>query len=404
MLKFDLAGAAGIPSCGGGFDSQGRYVPPDESDTGADADVEDFEPSDWRSFAGIDAERVLVGAGEEAASTSDDEIADRFVDGAAWLFDTPDAVDALWGMGTRVLWAAGEALTITGSPGVGKTSVAAQVIGASLGLRSEVLGLPVTECSRVLYLAMDRPRQAKRNLRRFFSAEQRAAFAGRLVVWEGPPFTDFAVDSDAFLELCAAAGLEPGDRVVVDSIKDAAVGLSEDRVGAEYNRSRQKVLRAGVDVLELHHMVKKAGDGPPRSLADVYGSQHLTAGAGSVVLLHGVAGDPVVTLLHLKQPSDDVGPLIVTHATDGTSTVNAGETDVAGLVAAMGKAGATVTDIAVLLFDKRDPSRGDIEKTRRRLNEAVARGVLVRLDGHRGGGSGGRNVTRWYLRAEDAEG
>jgi hypothetical protein len=35
----------------------------------------------------------------------------------------------------------------------------------------------------------------------------------------------------------------------------------------------------------------------------------LTSGAGSVILLNGQPGDPIVSLHHLKQPAAAVGPL-----------------------------------------------------------------------------------------------
>ncbi|WP_055477196.1 AAA family ATPase [Gordonia sp. HS-NH1] len=407
MSRFDgLAGAADMPACGGHFDEQkGKPVvavdPAPEVDEPQDHDANEDAP-----LAAVRAigERVAALVPDDAEDEDETGADDHLIDGAVWLFDEPDAAPALWGSGSRVLWSAGEALTISGPPGVGKTSVAAQVVSGSLGLRDRVLGFPVTECRRVLYLAMDRPAQARRNIRRFFEPEDRERLAGRLVIKQGPPWVDFAVDSDAFVELCARAGLQPGDRVVVDSIKDAAVGLSEDRVGAEYNRARQKVLTAGVDVLELHHMVKRSGDGPPKTLADVYGSQHITAGAGSVVLLHGVAGDQVVTLLHLKQPMDDVGPLFVTHDPTGRSTVDGSATDVVTLVRSQGAKGATATDVAVMLCDTSRPSRSQIEKARRRLTEAVGRGALVKRDGERGGsGDDGRSPTRWFLRAHGDE-
>lgn len=65
------------------------------------------------------------------------------VDGATFILDGPTEVQAVWGEGDQVAWAAGEPLLINGSTGVGKTTIAQQVALARLGLRSEVLGMAV---------------------------------------------------------------------------------------------------------------------------------------------------------------------------------------------------------------------------------------------------------------------
>ena len=93
-----------------------------------------------------------------------------FVGGGAFILDAPDRVPALWGEGDRVLWAEGEALMVCGGPGVGKTTITGQLVRALLA-GGDVLGLPVARRRRVLYLAMDRPRQIARSLRRQFGPE-----------------------------------------------------------------------------------------------------------------------------------------------------------------------------------------------------------------------------------------
>ncbi|MFE0750665.1 AAA family ATPase [Gordonia sp. NPDC058843] len=394
-----LSGAADIPACGGHFTRDGEYVPPDSADevhatnrTTAD------KAGDAAPLAAVRAIREQVSAVFGSDEDDDGSVpATRILDGAAWLLEDAEEVSAVWGSARRVLWSSGEALMVTGISGVGKTSIAAQLLTASVGLRSSVLGFPVTECERVLYLAIDRPKQARRNLRRFFTNDEATRTSGRWSVWQGPPWEDFAVSPQVFLETCCAAGLKPGDRVIVDSIKDAAMGLSEDRVGAGYNRARQLVLAEGIDVLELHHMVKKSGDGPPKSIADVYGSNHLTNGAGSVLLIHGQPGDPVVTMLHLKQPDEDVGPLVVTHTERGDSVVNDKATDVVEIVRRCGAKGATADDVAVVLLDKARPSNADREKAKRRLSGAVKRGQLVEQKGRPGGST--PTPSRWFLAA-----
>ena len=91
--------------------------------------------------------------------------------------------------------------------------------------------------------------------------------------------------------------------VIVDSLKDAAVRLSEDAVGAQWNRARQHLLAQGCQVLELHHSTKRGPAGAPISgVADIYGSTWLTSGCGSIILLTGEPGDPIVSFRHVKQP------------------------------------------------------------------------------------------------------
>ena len=78
--------------------------------------------------------------------------------------------------------------------------------------------------------------------------------------------------------------------VVVDSLKDAAIGLTDDVVGAGWNRARQAAIVAGVQLVELHHsrkLAQGATAGQP-SIDDVYGSTWLTSGTGSVILLTAV--------------------------------------------------------------------------------------------------------------------
>jgi replicative DNA helicase len=317
----------------------------------------------------------------------------RLCAGGTFILDAPDTVPAVWGDGDDVLWARGEALMLVGGPGVGKTTVAGQLVRGRLGLAADVLGLPVRPGRRrVLYLAMDRPQQIARGLRRLFTAEERHQLDERLSVWVGPPPADLAQSTDTLLDLARAAD---ADTVVIDSLKDAALGLTDDQVGAAYNRARQLVIAAGIEVLELHHQVKRGANGSaPNTLADVYGSAWLTAGAGSVVLLAGGAGDPIVELRHLKQPAGDVGPLRVTHNhTAGTSSVWHG-TDLLAMVLAA-PAGITSRIAAQALFSAEKPTPAEEQKARRRLDALVKSGRLRRKDG-RPGGPHGSTPTTWH--------
>lgn len=303
----------------------------------------------------------------------------RLVPGGSFVLDIPDAIPAVWGEGTKVVWAEGEAFTLAGPAGVGKTTLAGQVVRGRLA-GGTVLGMPVAPTSsKVLYLAMDRPRQIARSLRRTLGDVDRVLLDERLVVWVGPPLKDMAEEPETLLRLAEKAG---ADTVVVDSVKDAAVGLSDDRVGAGYNRARQMCLAAGVEVMELHHMVKKGENGAdPTSLAHVYGSAWITAGSGSVALLWGQAGDPVVRWLHLKQPAEEVGPFPVEHDhLAGTSRIQ-DAVDLVVVARSAGKEGTTAKGAACVLFETTKPTPAQKQKAWRRLDGLVRSGYLRRVDG-----------------------
>jgi hypothetical protein len=302
----------------------------------------------------------------------------HFTPGGSFILDTDSTPRALWGEGDQVFWADGEALMISSRQGLGKTTLAQQLALGWGGFDryAQLLGYPIEEGRRVLYLAMDRPRQIARSFRRMVDEDQRAQLDERLIVWQGPPPGDLAKYPSLLLHLCHKAD---ADAVIVDSLKDAAIGLSDDEVGAGYNRARQAALVAGVQVAELHHP-RKAPDSRHAeiTLDDLYGSTWLTSGAGSVILLTGKAGDPIVGLRHLKQPSAEVGPFRVLHNWDtGRSTVWEG-VDLVPLAAQPG--GLSVAAAARALFDTDKPSPAEKEKARRRLESLTDKGLLFVFD------------------------
>lgn len=319
---------------------------------------------------------------------------DRFIAGGAFILDQPAGIPALWGEGDDVLWAAGEALWIVGPSGVGKTTITGQLVRGRLGLADSVLGRPVeTDDRRVLYLAMDRPRQVARAMRRNFGEDHRQVLDDRLVVWPGPPPADLARRPELLLYLANLAG---AGTVVIDSVKDAAVGLCDDEVGAGFNRAVQGALAAGIEVLAQHHQRKGQGN-EPKSLADVYGSTWLTAGAGSVILLWGAPGDLLVELRHLKQPGAEVGPLKIEHDhTTGTSTVWRGFNLLAFL--RHQPKGATARDVAIASTEKQDPTENEVKKAKRSLDKltTVDPPLAHKIDAHVGG-EGGSTGARYYL-------
>ena len=337
------------------------------------------------------AQALVAAEGEPSAQ---DDTPALLVDGATFLLDIPEGVPAIWGAGTDVLWAQGEALLIAGPPGVGKTTLISHVLVSMLGIGGpHVLGLPVAPARKVLYLAMDRPQQIARALSRHVRAEHRATLAEHLVVWKGPPPADLAKHPGALLTLAEQAA---ADVVVIDSLNDAAIGLSEDEVGAGYNRARQLLLARGVEVVELHHTRKPgAGTSSTPSLSDVYGSTWITSGAGSVLLLSGEPGDPIVDMRHLKQPAGEVGPYRLLHDQDTGAMTVEHSTDLYAIAAASGGDGLTAKRAAVAVFEKDNPSRAQIEKVRRKLDRLVKSGALLREDGQEGP-EGGKPTATWH--------
>ena len=324
------------------------------------------------------------------------DIADGYLRPGSFLLDLPPNPPAVWGEGDQVLWAQGEALMIAALPGLGKTTIAGQLVRARLGLDTAVLDLPVLEGKRVLYLCMDRPQQIARSLLRAFDREELADIGDRLVLGWGPPPADVARRPELLAELCASA---QADTLVVDSLKDAAIKLTDDEVGASYNRARQLAITAGTEVLELHHLVKRNAEGKaPSSLADVYGSAWLTAGAGSVMVLVGDPGDPVVRAMHLKQPQEPWGPAWITHDhARGRSSVS-NRVDLLERLAITQV--MTTLSAAQLMYETEKPNRAQVERARRQLDALVRRGLATTTPG-RPGGEGGSGATRYHPALSD---
>lgn len=316
---------------------------------------------------------------------------DRIMPGGI-LLDEPDTPPALWGDGDDVLWAEGEALIICAPDGTGKTTLAGNLTRARLGIGDgNVLGLPVLQGNRnVLYLAMDRPRQARRALRRLFTEPDRKTLDAKLRIWQGPPPSDLAQQPELLAHLAQTAD---ADTIIVDSLKDAALRLSEDATGSGWNRARQLAIATGAELIELHHPRKAQADNKkPSKLEDLYGSRWITSGAGSVISLWGEAGDLVVELTHLKAPATLAGPwqmridpaagsVHLDHAVDLLEQIRRRPD------------GLTAEQAACLLSGAKNPSRSEVEKARRRLVKKTDEGVLYCRPGSRGAG----NPATWFL-------
>ncbi|MEV5942717.1 DnaB-like helicase N-terminal domain-containing protein [Streptomyces sp. NPDC051994] len=335
------------------------------------------------SAAPDDLEGVVAGFARQASAGQAGEggLAGRLLAGGTFILDRPDTVPALWGYGEQVLWAEGEALLIAGPSGVGKTTVAQQVILAAIGVHpGPVLGLPVRRFKRVLYLASDRPQQAARSMARMVRPEDRELLDERLVFWPGPPPSDFIKDPGILLRLCQLAG---ADAVVLDSLKDMAGELASEEGGQAINSAIQRALVEGIEVIGLHHHRKQGGgkDGGKEatSLDELYGSTWITAGAGSVLSLWGSAGEPIVSMRHLKQPAGECGPWKLRHDHPKGRTEVWHQVDILALLKATGSQGLTPAALAVNLYPnpKSKPTTSEVEKARRRLEQYVEQGLAV---------------------------
>lgn len=302
------------------------------------------------------------------------------IDGAEWMFSPDIAVTELWGSGDDILWADGEALMICGPPGLGKSTLAGQLVRAQLGLQSAVLDMPVIPVDRpILYLAMDRPAQIRRSMKRQFGPEERDLIAGRLLVRPGPPIMDMAVDPTLLARMADAVG---AGVVYVDSLKDAVVGLSGDEAGAMYNRARQSLLADGVNICELHHLRKPSVDSAG-GISSIYGSTWLASGAGSVIILSGEPGDLVVRFRHVKTPSNEVGPLrLILNPDTGDFTVQRCDLLVSAKNA--GTDGLTAEGAAKDLYDVGRPTASEKKKAERQLMRLTSLGKLIRTEGLHG--------------------
>jgi hypothetical protein len=295
--------------------------------------------------------------------------------GDKFILDSPAGVPAVWGADSDVLWAEGEPLMVVAGDGAGKTTLAGQLALARIGIGGELLGLPITEGRGVLYVAADRPRQIQRSFRRMVDEGDRKTLHDRLAFWKGPLPFDVACEPERLLEFVQNfAGV---DTLIVDSLKDVAMRLTEDETGAAVNHAIQCVIAADIEVVVLHHQRKQTGDRKAREIADVYGSRWLTAGMGSVVALWGNPGDAIVELRHLKQPADPVGPLALIHDHDAGTTAIHDPVDLLTFVRDAGTNGRTVRDVAEALEPTAEVDRNTVERARRRLTKLASGGLLV---------------------------
>ena len=313
--------------------------------------------------------------------------------GGQFVLDDRATIEPIWGEDEDILWAAGEGLIIAGGIGAGKTTLMAQLLSARLGITTSVLGYPVTPTdTKCLYLAMDRPAQIRRAMRRIFKEQHREAL-GNCAVWEGPPPADVAKRPSILLELCQEAG---ADTIFIDSLKDAAIRLSDDEVGSAVNRALQLCVANGIQTVSNHHNRKAQGDNKkPNKLDDLYGSTWIASGAGSVIYLFGDPGATQVELIHLKQPAAIVGPLNLEHDHEAGTTTALARFDPLAFLRHLPTQTADSHAVAQAMTGKPMVGATDIRKAQRMLDRLAKRGLVRALNQGGQGGPGGSNRTQY---------
>lgn len=316
--------------------------------------------------------------------------APQMTTGESFVFDTTDELLPMWGDGDDVLWSSGESLIIAGSTGVGKSTLAQNVLLASLGIGgTEVLGQPVQQIEgRALYIAADRPPQIRRSLRRMVSESDRAILKEKLLIQNGPPDVVLSRNPDAFASWVIDLGVS---MVVIDSLKDVSTDPANADTALDISRGIGLILAAGIEVVFIHHQRKATSDNrKPTSLDDVFGSAFLTAKAGSVLVLWSKHGSNIVQLHHVKQPANEIGPLEfqVDSQTGAVSLLSA--PDYLTIVKTFSN-GVTCAEIAGHLNQS---GAAAVQNIRHKLNRLVDQGFLERRK------SGGRTAQVRYFVVE----
>lgn len=319
--------------------------------------------------------------------------------GGGAILDQPAVPPVIWGRDKFIAWANGQGTMIASHQGLGKSTIAQQLLLYRIGVRhGDFLGMPVTPLppeKRVLYLAMDRPMQILQSMRRMVSDSDRDVLDDRMRIWDAPlPFKltdDPQRLADWVQEVCPGVG-----DVIVDSVKDLAVGVSNDDVGAAVNIAWQGVIARGIDLLLLHHQRKaQNGAGRLNTLDDTYGSTWLTSGLGSVFALDGEPGAEVVKLKHLKSVMMqlDNTDLRHDHLTGTTMLHQASTVELLDLLNEVGEAGTTAAGAAQAVIGA--AGTAEQKRVRRQLNDLVGKGTAEKIKGNRS--KTGAEPDRWRL-------
>ena len=348
-----------------------------------------------------------------AARAAAGEVSREVLDGEAFIFKEIIEVESFWGRGEVVLWPKDEGLMVSGPQGIGKTTIIQNLLLRRVGIGDgDLYGFPVTVEENpdaiYLYLAMDRPAQARRSIRRMISDNpvDRGIVQRYLRFWAGPLPVNVLTRPEVLLNWATAycGGRVPA-AIFCDSYKDLAVGLSEDKVGAAINLAVQACIQAGAQWVGAHHHRKGSQDqrNAPNSLDDVYGSTWLTSGLGSVLMLWGQAGDDAVTLTQLKEPSEKLHTTRLVHdPATGWLTIDAEEQDAVDpleVIRRAGQLGMTAADLAREV--RGDTRRADVVWSQRLLTRMLRDRTVVEGDLAPPTRAGGRPAQRYRLAEHD---
>lgn len=326
---------------------------------------------------------------DDSENSYDPDWVSLIVDGKTWLTSGPDHPDPLWGDTHTILAAKGQPTTIAGPQGAGKSVFGQRLALGWLGIIPDILGIPITPGDRnVLYLASDRPEQARLSMRRMIADNQLDILEDRMRVWKGPPPEDVAKQPLMLLHMAQAAD---AGYLIIDSAKDVALKLSADEVGAAYNSALQHCVAHAVEITALHHPRKLSGDtrdNPVRVLDDLYGAYWITAGNGSVVYLQPGDFDSY-TLTQLKSPNGTKAEIPYEHVTATGDIRPPSNPDLAGILADAGYDGCSAAHIARCLYKTTEPTQGQKRAVQRALNELAEDGIAER--------TGKTRNTAWRL-------
>lgn len=355
---------------------------------------EQIEPSDPATDAAFDeiANRPDFADGYQPIDNYEDTPPDwvsLIVDGKTWLTSGPDHPDALWGDTNSILAALGQPTTIAGPQGAGKSVFGQRLALGYLGVVDNILGIPIAPgAGNVLYLASDRPEQARLSMRRMVTDDQLDTLQDRLRIWKGPPPEDVAKQPLMLLHMSEASD---AGFIVIDSAKDVALKLSADEVGAAYNSALQHCVAHDIEVVALHHPRKLSGDtrdNPVRVLDDLYGAYWITAGNGSVIYLQ--PGDfETYTLTQLKSPNGHKAEIPYEHDTFTGDVRSPTNPDLTALLEQAGQDGCSAAHIARCLYKTSDPTETQKKAVRRHLHELAEDGLAQKF--------GEARNTRWRL-------